>query len=187
MAARPCSHAPNTPNGWAHQVSESPASPRSASLASPGVNAALSQRPGGGLSPRTWSRSFRATADQIREARHFLAGILRDSPVAGDALVCLSELATNSVRHSNSRRPGGYFAVHASLYPAVLRVGVEDEGGPWMYRHDRDDQRGRGLVIVGALSSDWFIVGDGTGARTVWFEISHVPRPAPSPDPANAR
>ena len=89
------------------------------------------------------------------------------------ALACLSELATNSVLHSNSRRSGGYFAVHASLYREVLRVEVEDEGGPWGYRHERDDSSGRGLVIVDRLSRDWSISGDGAGTRTVWFEINY--------------
>ena len=32
---------------------------------------------------------------------------------------------------------------------------------------------GRGLVVVDGLSSDWSISGDGTGNRTVWFEISY--------------
>lgn len=126
------------------------------------------------MPPRTWSRSFRATADQVREARQFLARILGDSPIAEDAVACLSELAANSVLHSNSRRPGGYFAVHASLYPEVLRVEVEDEGGPWQCWRQRDDQCGRGLALVEGLSSDWSIAGDENGARTVWFEVSYL-------------
>ncbi len=155
-------------------MSESPPAPGTASIASHGVVSLHSPASeGAAASPRAWSRSFRATADQVREARQFLARILGDSPIAGDALACLSELAANSVLHSNSRRPGGYFAIHASLRPGVLRVEVEDEGGPWEYRPEPDGQRGRGLVIVGGLSSDWSISGNGTGTRTVWFEISY--------------
>jgi anti-sigma regulatory factor (Ser/Thr protein kinase) len=116
-------------------------------------------------------RSFRATADQVGEARRFLAQLLGDCPLAVDALACLSELATNSVLHSDSRLPGGCFTVRASVRHAGLRVEVEDEGGPWEQPHDRDDLCGRGLVIVGALSTDWATTGDGTG-RTTWFEIS---------------
>jgi hypothetical protein len=29
-----------------------------------------------------------------------------------------------------------------------------------------------GLVIVEGLASDWSVIGNGAGARTVWFEIS---------------
>ena len=121
----------------------------------------------------TWSQSFPATPDQVREARQFLRRLLGDWPGGDDALACLSEIASNSVLHSNSRRPGGYFAVHVSLWPWMLRVAVEDEGGPWGHLHDGDDQRGRGLVIVEGLASDWSVIGNGAGARTVWFEISH--------------
>jgi anti-sigma regulatory factor (Ser/Thr protein kinase) len=128
--------------------------------------------------PRTCIRSFRARPDQVREARQFLAQVLGDCPTATDALACLSELVTNSVLYSNSRRPKGRFIVRASLRPAGLRVEVEDEGGPWEHRPGHNDQRGRGLAIVDALSTNWSITGDGT-SRTVWFEIGGNGPPAP--------
>ena len=121
----------------------------------------------------TWSQSFPATPDQVHEARQFLRRLLGDWPHGDDALACLSELASNSVLHSNSRRPGGYFAVHVSLWPGMLRVAVEDEGGSWKHLHGGDDQRRRVLVIVERLASNWSVIGNGAGARTVWFEISH--------------
>ena len=146
-------------------------------MANPGRQApAASRLPADAIkatSPRTWSRSFRATADQVREARKFLAGVLDSSLLAADALTCLSELASNSVLHSSSRRPGGSFAVRASLHSGVLRVEVEDEGGPWESQRELDGQGGRGLLVVDGLASDWSISGDGTGSRIVWFEISY--------------
>ena len=112
------------------------------------------------------------------EARRFLAQVLGDCPTAPDAVACLSEIVTNSVLYSNSRRPKGRFIVRASLRPAGLRVEVEDEGGPWEHRPGHNDQRGRGLVIVDALSTDWSITSNGT-SRTVWFEIGEAGPPAP--------
>jgi anti-sigma regulatory factor (Ser/Thr protein kinase) len=135
-------------------------------------------------STRAFARSFPATTAQVRDARQFLAQALGDCPLAGDALTCLSELAANSVLHSNSRRPGGCFTVRARLGPAGLRVEVEDEGGPWRRRPGQDDACGRGLMIVGALASAWSITGNGT-RRTVWFELS--PRPPASAGVAGAR
>jgi anti-sigma regulatory factor (Ser/Thr protein kinase) len=120
--------------------------------------------------PRTCIRSFSASPDEVREARRFLAQVLGDCPTAPDAVACLSEVVTNAVLYSNSRRPQGRFIVRACLHPAGLRVEVEDEGGPWEHRHGHNDQRGRGLAIVDALATDWSVSGDGTG-RTVWFEI----------------
>ena len=127
--------------------------------------------------PRTCIRSFRASPDQVGEARRFLAQVLGDCPTTTDAVACLSEIVTNSVLYSNSRRPRGRFIVRASLRPAGLRVEVEDEGGPWKPRHGHSDQRGRGLAIVDALSTDWSVSGDGT-SRTVWFEIGEDAPPA---------
>jgi anti-sigma regulatory factor (Ser/Thr protein kinase) len=94
-------------------------------------------------------------------------------------MVCLSEIVTNAVLYSNSRRPRGRFIVRASHGPAGLRVEVEDEGGPWKLRHGHNEQRGRGLAIVDALSTDWSVSGDGT-SRTVWFEIGEDAPPAPN-------
>ena len=141
------------------------------------VEGAALGAPGGApvaAGPRTCIRSFRARPDQVREARRFLAQVLGDCPTAPDAVACLSELVTNSVLYSNSRRPRGRFIVRACLRPAGLRVEVEDEGGPWELRQEHSDQRGRGLAIVDALATDWSVSGDGT-SRTVWFEIGGNP------------
>ena len=70
--------------------------------------------------PRTCIRSFRASPDQVREARRFLAQVLGDCPTAADAVARLSELVTNSVLYSNSRRPKGRFIVRACLRPEHL-------------------------------------------------------------------
>ena len=71
-------------------------------------------------------------------------------------------------------RPKGRVIVRACLRPAGLRVEVEDEGGPWENRQERNDQRGRGLAIVNALATDWSVSGDGT-SRTVWFGMGGNP------------
>jgi hypothetical protein len=55
----------------------------------------------------------------------------------------------------------------------VLRVEVEDQGGPWRQPSTGwDSPRGRGLRIVAALSHAWGKTDDGAGYRTVWFEMS---------------
>jgi serine/threonine-protein kinase RsbW len=110
----------------------------------------------------------------VRQARRFLAQILGGCPLALDALACLSELAANSVLHSNSRRPGGRFTVRAIVRQAGLRVEVEDGGGAWEQWQEQDDERGRGFVIVNALATDWSITGSDAG-RIIWFELgSHT-------------
>lgn len=119
----------------------------------------------------TWARVFPALPAQAGHARRFLAGILGDQPGAGDALLCLSELAANAIRHSRSARPGGQFTVRVSRLPGRLRVEVTDEGGPWSPR-PAGDGCGRGLVIVRALAGEVQISQAGPdGPRTVAFEL----------------
>jgi hypothetical protein len=134
--------------------------------------------------PLAWSRAFPAAAAQIREARRFLAGILDGCPVADEAVLCLSELATNSVLHSDSAQAGGTFTVRAEVHDGdCLWIEVEDNGGPWD-THPDDDDRPHGLAIVGALASDWGIDGDHR-TRVVWARLD-VPTPYGQPRPEHS-
>ena len=120
--------------------------------------------------PPVTAQVFPGEAGQVREARRFLAGALDGCPAAPDALLCVSELATNAVLHSRSGRPGGRFTVRATVQAGSVRVEVADEGGPWGHERDGDGQSGRGLLIVGELASRWDR-DEGSAGRTVWFEI----------------
>ena len=117
------------------------------------------------------SRTFPATPDQVREARRFLASVMGEQPATDAAVLCVSELVSNAILHSNSRRPGGTFTVRASIRMGLLRAEVEDGGGRWRPRRRRPGQHGRGLTIVGALATTWAVIGSGCGPRTVWFEM----------------
>ncbi len=130
------------------------------------------QTPAPAIAPITWARSFPGTADQVGQARRFLAGLLGDCPGAGDAVLCLSELAANAVRHSRSARPGGLFTVRVSRAGRWLRVGVTDEGGPWAPRAAGDGD-GRGLLIVRSIAGGVRIGDPGIDSpgRTVTFEL----------------
>ena len=122
--------------------------------------------------PPVTARVFAGDAGQVRAARRFLAGLLDGCTAADDALLCVSELATNAVLHSRSGRQGGRFTVRATVQAGSVRVEVTDEGGPWRRERDGDGQSGRGLLIVGELASRWSRDECGAG-RTVWFEIDY--------------
>ena len=127
--------------------------------------------PGSGSPPRA-RITLPATSEQVVEARRFLTGFVADPALAGDAVLCLSEVATNAVVHSNSRGAGGRFTVSAQLHgDGVLRIEVEDQGGRWVERTKPEGQRHLGLMIVRELASAWGIEGDGLDHRTVWFEL----------------
>jgi serine/threonine-protein kinase RsbW len=124
-----------------------------------------------GVAPvKACAQAFPAIPSQVREARRFLARLLDDFPAADDALVCLSELASNAIQHTRSGLPGGTFAVHVTRSSECLRVEVHDGGGPWHPQPAQAGERGRGLIIVSALAR-WGVTGSGDHPRTVWFEM----------------
>lgn len=120
----------------------------------------------------TWSRAFPATPQQVGEARRFLAAVLDGRSAADDAVLCLSELASNAVLHSRSATPSAQFAIRATLKNDQLRVEVSDDGGPW-HSPDAggDQQHGRGLVIVNGLATAWGRAGTPDTGWTVWYTI----------------
>ena len=126
----------------------------------------------------TWSRAFPAKPAQIHEARGFLAGLLDDRTAADDAVLCLSEVATNAIQHSRSAGPGGRFSVRAELDGEWLRVEVGDQGGPWTRLIHRDGLRGRGLLILAELAASWGRAGEASTGWRVWFEMHCPGRPA---------
>jgi anti-sigma regulatory factor (Ser/Thr protein kinase) len=129
--------------------------------------------------PHRSSISFPATASQVTWARQFLENLLTDSPLAADAVLCLSEVASNSVIHSNSRSEGGRFTVNVErYYDGHVRVEVKDQGGPWIQRTKPEGQLSLGLRIVGQLAREWGIKDVSDSVRTVWFEVSPVRSPA---------
>ena len=133
--------------------------------------------------PLRSSITLPATAGQVAEARQFVAGFVDDPALAGDAALCVSELAANAVIHSNSRFAGGRFTVAAERYSdGRFRIKVLDQGGRWIERPKPAGQQHLGLMIVSRLASAWGIHGDAPHGRTVWFEL----RPAPALPPSAA-
>src|SRR5580704_5854004 len=111
--------------------------------------------------------SYPGRLDQLRHLRRELAGVLDGCPSADEIILCASELAANAVQHSRSGRPGGTFTVHVEVSRGdYVCIAIDDDGGPWAAVVSSLD-RGRGLVIVAALTADW---GATTGpvGRTVW-------------------
>jgi len=119
---------------------------------------------------RRYTGTFPAEAAQVRQARAALAALLRDWPLADEAILVASELAANSVRHSSSR-DGGEFTLRAEVHPDHLRIEVEDSGGPW-HAGPRDDGRPHGFDVVEAIAGprNWGVDGDARG-RVAWARL----------------
>jgi hypothetical protein len=98
-------------------------------------------------------------------------------------VLCLSELAGNSVLHSASGRQGGAFTVRVEIrHGDYVRIEVRDEGGAW----DEDpgqDGRAHGLAIVCALAA---ASGTGGDALTGWIAWARLDWPRARDGPAAA-
>lgn len=134
-------------------------------------------------------RVFPGLSEDVPRARRFVAETLTGTPVADDAGLLASELATNAVLHTRSGQTGGSFSVTVEVGPAAVRVEVRDQGPrlpttqphrPVQLRTTHQPQRrlravpyddgGRGLFIVEHLANRWGTAWDST-YHMVWFEL----------------
>lgn len=93
-----------------------------------------------------------------------------------DAQLLVSELVTNSVRHSGAS-PGDGVVVRVELTPSMLRVEVEDPGrggviGPGAAGGERGG--GFGLNLVQALSERWGVEHVAVGGTRVWAQLARA-------------
>ncbi|TYB44837.1 ATP-binding protein [Actinomadura chibensis] len=106
-------------------------------------------------------------------ARQWLRDVLGDHPALDDAAVCMSELVTNALRHTDSG-PDGQIRVEVGHSERVVRVEVVDDGGgasvPHLALVGETAVCGRGLLLVSFLTADWGVERRGKG-HAVWFEI----------------
>ena len=126
-------------------------------------------------------------------ARTAVAHGLRDRVAAGvldSALLVVSELVNNSVRHSGAC-PEDAVLVRVSLSRTLVRLEVEDSGRGGVIAPrapDLDDGGGFGLQLVQTLSERWGLERVAHGATIVWAQLPRTPvtAPATSDQPADA-
>jgi anti-sigma regulatory factor (Ser/Thr protein kinase) len=124
------------------------------------------------------SMTFAAVREQVRAARTFAAEVIGEShPQADAVLLLVSELVTNSVRHSGSAAPGGLVTVTVTVGSTAVRVEVADRSGdstPVLRAAalaGGDAEGSRGLGLVDALAARWGYERGG-GLTTTWFELA---------------
>jgi serine/threonine-protein kinase RsbW len=101
-----------------------------------------------------------------------------------DAVLVLSELASNAVEHTRSGGPHGCFKVLLRRGNTRLRMEVTDAGSstaPMARTVDPLDlgSGGRGLALVEALAVCWRVRGD----HRSWTVTAEITVPSPTPHP----
>ncbi|MFD3755769.1 ATP-binding protein [Streptomyces sp. NPDC058622] len=123
-------------------------------------------------------RNYPPRQDSVPAARRWAAwlAVAWGQPgIAGDVALLTSELTTNALLHGSLR--DRHLRVELSLHRAVLRIAVTDPKGerrPEPRRAADDEQYGRGLHIVSALSARWG-ASDRVVGKTVWAELGLGP------------
>lgn len=116
--------------------------------------------------------------ESARAAREFTVAILREwhlDALTEDAVVIVSELATNAIRHGTPAGAAGpgRFELSWCLQASRLICVVTDQTGtpPALAAPGPEAESGHGLQIVGALAVAWGWTILGTGEKAVWAAL----------------
>jgi anti-sigma regulatory factor (Ser/Thr protein kinase) len=116
-------------------------------------------------------RSFPRVRHAPRDARAFVADALRTfgcAELIDDAMLVVSELATNAVVHGHSE-----FTVSVTHIDRAVTIAVGDAGaGPPERRRARaSSTNGRGLQLVAGVASSWGVTPQSVG-KVVWANLA---------------
>ncbi|GAB3198216.1 ATP-binding protein [Nocardioides hungaricus] len=112
-----------------------------------------------------------ATRSARAAVRDLCASAAVGPETAETAVLLVTELVSNAIEHG-----GGTAVVGAVVDRRRLRVCVVDDDPtlPAVHLAAIDAERGRGLLLVDALSSRWGAAPQNRG-KTVWFELDRSP------------
>jgi serine/threonine-protein kinase RsbW len=117
------------------------------------------------------TKTFDHVAESVGQARRFASQAIGRAPseVVETVTLMVSELASNCIRHTNSR-----FELTVIRTAGEIRVEATDRGGgePVIRSPRPTDPTGRGLQIVDMLASDWGVEHSPVKGKTVWFTVS---------------
>lgn len=134
------------------------------------------------------SLALPAVLPSARQARTFTAESLRlwgeDEELIEAAVLIVCELATNAICHGarllaeygRERGPDSLITVRLALESDVLHIEVYDESVtlPVQRAAGRDEDCGRGMVIVTALAESWTCRPDPEGGKWVRATLSRA-------------
>lgn len=139
----------------------------------------MNDRPTGGVGANDvgdamvlrWSRHPRCVGLARGELRKALDG-WELAGIQDSALLVLSELLTNAVRHAHAS-PGREIETRYLRTNGGVRIEVHDAAGdlPRLMAVDLDSPSGRGLALVAALADRWDVSARVGPGKSVWVEL----------------
>lgn len=119
-----------------------------------------------------------ARGEAVAEARRLARAQLRaggcDEDTIETAVLLVSELTTNAVRHTASP----VFVCRVAVHGGRVRIEVEDFGGtpdlPRRREPGPGDVDGRGLLLVDALCEEWYVTAGPHGGRIVHVVLARA-------------
>jgi anti-sigma regulatory factor (Ser/Thr protein kinase) len=118
----------------------------------------------------------------VARARRFVARVLDGCPVTDEAVLCVSELVSNTIQHTRTGQGGSFQVIvwrgRASACVAVLDDGSETRPEPRHGASGELAESGHGLAVVRDLTACWGYHRYQDGAwqgGVVWFRIDWSP------------
>jgi hypothetical protein len=116
-------------------------------------------------------KTFPPVARSVPDARRFVCDALTGLGAPGacdDAEALVSELATNAVLHAHTE-----FSVHVTCSDGTVQIRVHDLSAvlPRTRHYGLDSTTGRGVRLIASMASDWGVDREGSGGKSVWFEL----------------
>ena len=122
---------------------------------------------------RTLERSYPGRLDQGQQVRAALRSFLGDCPVADEVIAGASELAANACLHSNSKLPGGQFAITVHDFTGdYVYAEVRDQGSTWNADLGQAAEWPRGLYLVQRIAATYGAAG-GRRGWLIWFTVNY--------------
>lgn len=125
--------------------------------------------------------SMTAAGEARRLSREFLRSRLDEARTA-EALVMVSEIVGNAVRHGKAE-PDGRIGLRLEDDPGVARVVVTDAAPEFSFERETFEKANldhMGLLMVDRLADRWGLSLD--GKKAVWIEVDVDPIRAIAPD-----
>lgn len=118
------------------------------------------------LTAGSLTRVYRGDPGEVAGVRRDLAAYLGGIPQADDVILIASELAANSVVHSES----AMFIIRCEVYPGYIWVESQDAGSDWYPR--LPDDRPHGTDLIELLTEEWGSERTTGGDRVTWARVA---------------